>query len=412
MLFYRLLISLAAPLLVLIARLKGRDDRAMSRERLGGVARARHPQIWVHAASNGELTALRPLLEQLAAEMPLFVTTNSASGRALAQEWGHESAAAPIDLRWAVRRILRRRHIAAYITSEAELWPNRHAVLRKSAIPQSLVAARITRKGARTWARLGCLRRPLLAGLTRIVPQDSASARRLAALGVSHQTAPLDFKALYTPHGAPPPEDWRAAFPRARTWLAASTHEGEEAHMIAAHRAMPTGTRLILAPRHPRRADEVAALLKAAGLSHARSSAGPLASTPDVLLIDELGRMDAAYACAAVCVIGGTWTPRGGHTPHEPRAHGCRLIYGPDTANFRSAFRAAARAGLATRVVDPAELTPALCAAFAAPPPDPASLHSDQIQLTALTAALLAGADAQQPRDFAHAPLDHSPPRT
>lgn len=410
MLLYRLLMSLVAPLLALIARLKGRDDRAMSRERLGGVPPASHPQIWVHAASNGELTALRPLLDQLAAEMPLFVTTNSASGRALAREWGHDSAAAPLDLRWAVRRILRRRCIAAYITSEAELWPNRHAALRAKRVPQTLVAARITRKGARLWARLGCLRRPLMDGLTAIVPQDGSTARRLAALDAPRLERPLDFKSLYTPHGAPPPEDWRAAFPRAQTWLAASTHEGEEAHMIAAQRALPAGTRLILAPRHPRRTDEVATLLETAGLSYTRSSAGPLKGTPDVLLIDELGRMDAAYACAAVCAIGGTWTPRGGHTPHEPRAHGCRLLYGPDTANFRAAFRAAARAGLATRVTDPAALATAITTALTAPPPDPAAIRGDQTQLTALAATILAGAVPQQAPDFAPLPLDPRAP--
>lgn len=395
MLLYRLLISFAAPLLALIALLKGRDDRAMTQERLGDIALSSRPQVWVHAASNGELTALRPLLDQLAEKLPIFVTTNSASGRALAREWGYDSVAAPLDLRWAVRRLLRRRSIAAYITCEAELWPNRHAVLRANHVPQTFVAARITRKGARLWTRLGCLRRPLFDGLMSTVPQDENSARRLAALCTPNLDQPLDFKSLYTPNGSPPPEDWRIAFPRTQTWLAASTHEGEEEHMIAAQRAQPAGTRLILAPRHPRRANEVAALLEAANLNYARSSTGTLRGAPDVLLIDELGKMDAAYACASVCVIGGTWAPRGGHTPHEPRAHGCRLVYGPDTANFRTAFRTVARAGVATRVTDPTTLAPAITTALKAPPTDPTSIKDNQTRLAALTARILTNVTPQ-----------------
>ena len=48
-------------------------------------------------------------------------------------------------------------------------------------------------------------------------------------------------------------------------WIAASTHPGEESLVLAAHeriRAALPGTRLVLVPRHPARADEVAALCR------------------------------------------------------------------------------------------------------------------------------------------------------
>ncbi|MBL3563452.1 3-deoxy-D-manno-octulosonic acid transferase, partial [Rhodovulum sulfidophilum] len=88
MLSYRILLSLAAPGLALLLL----RDRPFARERLGlsGPERPRHPVIWLHGASNGELASARPLIERLLARRPdlcIVATSNSRTGRALVESW-------------------------------------------------------------------------------------------------------------------------------------------------------------------------------------------------------------------------------------------------------------------------------------------------------------------------------------
>ncbi|AMY70712.1 three-deoxy-D-manno-octulosonic-acid transferase [Frigidibacter mobilis] len=70
---YRLLVSLLAPLLVLrlaLRRLRGREPAGALAERLGRAPRAEGPVLWLHGASNGELTSARTLLASLIEAAP------------------------------------------------------------------------------------------------------------------------------------------------------------------------------------------------------------------------------------------------------------------------------------------------------------------------------------------------------
>ena len=121
--------------------------------------------------------------------------------------------------------------------------------------------------------------------------------------------------------------------------LAASTHEGEEAPILAAFRAQSNFTHLILAPRHPARGDQIAALILAMGFPVARRAWGAVPQ-PDhpVFLADTLGEMDLWYAMSGTCLIGGSLTDKGGHTPYEPGQYACALLHGPSTTNFAALF--------------------------------------------------------------------------
>ncbi len=372
MLLYRLLISALAP--VLAARfalrwLRGHEDGAALAARLGRVPEGgQGPSIWLHAASNGELASVRPVIEALRAERPdlgWLVTTNSVTGRDLAAGWGLPSAVAPLDLRWAAARLLRARDVRLHLTVESELWPNRIAACAARGVPVAVAGARLSERSARAWRRLPRLARATLGRLAHVSPQDEDSGARLVVLGLDPaRLGPvLDLKALYVPPDVRPDPALAEAYPRARTWLAASTHEGEEEAVIAAHlaaRDAEPGLRLILAPRHPARAGAVARLLDDAGLSVSRRSRGEAGA--EVLLADTLGEMAQWYALAGRVFVGGSLVARGGHTPYEPAAFGCALIHGPEVDNFRAAYARLARAGATQCVADAAALRHALAA--------------------------------------------------
>lgn len=355
MFLYRLLLTLAAPFIALALVRRGRG--AALAERLGGGAHGaarRGAVIWLHAASNGELTAARPLIDALLARDPklrLVITCNSATGRALAQGWGlprSEARLAPLDYRLCLRRFLGDWQPDALILIESELWPNRIAEMARLRRPVAVLSARMSARSARIWARLPGLTRAVMGGISLLSAQDAASEARFLSLGLPRDrlAPPLNLKTGAAP-AAPQSEELdrlRPLFPRDATLLAASTHEGEEGPILMGFRralAQRPGLRLILAPRHPRRSPEIQALLRRHRLGFARRSAGetPDAETP-VYLADTLGEMGLWYALAGVTLVGGSLVPKGGHTPFEPAAHGSALLHGPHLENFAEVYAA------------------------------------------------------------------------
>ena len=148
--------------------------------------------------------------------------------------------------------------------------------------------------------------------------------------------------------------------------VAGSTMAGEEGQVLAAFARAGggEGALLVLAPRHPERCDEVAALLAARGLPFRRRSAladapapgDRAAARPAVLILDTLGELAGLYRHAAAAFIGGTLVPTGGHNPLEPARFGVPVAAGPSMTNFRDIADRFDRAGAWRRVPDAEEL--------------------------------------------------------
>lgn len=112
----------------------------------------------------------------------------------------------------------------------------------------------------------------------------------------------------------------------------------------------------LIVPRHPQRFDEIAQMLRDAGLCVSRRSqwgAHPLhIESTDVWLGDSLGEMALYYALADVALLGGSFAPLGGQNLIEAAACGCPVVLGPHTFNFAQAAEEACTAGAAQRVHD------------------------------------------------------------
>ncbi len=149
--------------------------------------------LWLHGASNGELTSARWLVDRLLRDDPaltMVITCNSASARVMVRDWGLarvQSVMAPFDTRGAVRRFLSRWQPQALIVIENELWPER-IVQAAAQMPIALLGARISAKTARGWQRVapGLMKR-MLDALTLVSAQDAGSEARFLTLGLQAQ---------------------------------------------------------------------------------------------------------------------------------------------------------------------------------------------------------------------------------
>jgi 3-deoxy-D-manno-octulosonic-acid transferase len=327
---------------------KGKEDPARLPERLGRPTRARPagPLVWLHGVSVGESVSLLPLVGALRRKRPdlaLLVTSGTRTSaellaRRLPPEVIHQYA--PVDGPGAAARFLDHWKPALGIFAESELWPNLIAGAQARQVKLALVSARMTQKSADGWLRAPASARALLSAFHLVLPQDGETEDRLRRLG-----ARIDGRANLKLVGDPLPVDadelarLRGAVGARRVLLAASTHAGEEAILARAFQAMGrTDTLFVVAPRHPDRGPEVAALF--AGRKVARRGAGetPGAET-EIYVADTLGEMGLLFRLADAAFMGGSLLPGiGGHNPLEPARLGVPMVTGRHVFNNAAAF--------------------------------------------------------------------------
>jgi len=378
-LLIRFLTAMVSVLLFLWVRLSaliGQTPREVTRNRLGRatVEVPNVPIIWVHTASLGELTAIRPVLAYLSARHSahhLVVTVNNERALPVLATWDDVRAfgqVAPIDVPQVVARFMAAWSPVAFINVEAELWPNRFAALAAAGTPSIFLNGRLSDKSLAMVQRLGADALHL-GHFSYFFAQSSATVTNLQTLGVPPAKIEItrNLKAMVDLPSVR--ADLAGVFRRDRTLLAASTHPPEEAEVLRAYctlRKQRPDVRLILSPRHPRRLQEVAALVRRVALDPVPLS--DVSGTPagnQVVIIDELGVQPGLYGLAAVTFVGGSLPPDiGGHTPYEPIRGGSAILAGPHTANFMAEYRILAAAGAYVRVDTAADLARAMAEAF------------------------------------------------
>jgi 3-deoxy-D-manno-octulosonic-acid transferase len=323
------------------------------RQRFGSIPPIdRHPVIWLHCVSVGETQAARPLVERIKREFPhhaLVVSTITLTGQKLARDvfgkHAHSIFYFPFDWRWTARRALRTINPDAVLIMETELWPNFLRECKARAIPVALVNGRISRQSFRRYAMIKFFLGRMLRCLNIAVMQSEVDAGRLRDLGMPperiHTAGNLKFDA-----GAATSAKEKTAEIRTRFGLnsdvplilAASTHAPEEKILLESFRQLSGRARLMLAPRHPERFQEVASLIRESGMSWARRTSPPDPSDANasVILLDTIGELPATYALAAVVFVGGSIVDRGGHNVLEPAAAGTPVVTGAHTHNFHA----------------------------------------------------------------------------
>jgi 3-deoxy-D-manno-octulosonic-acid transferase len=177
--------------------------------------------------------------------------------------------------------------------------------------------------------------------------QSQADAERLKALGMPEEglftAGNLKFDAELAGELTTKTEELRKRFAfeaSAPLVLAASTHAPEEQIILESIQKLrqKQPVRLMLAPRHPERFNEVAGLLQKSGLSWTRRTNPPNANDANatVILLDTIGELPATYTLAQIVFVGGSLVDKGGHNVLEPAAAGATVVTGCHTHNFHA----------------------------------------------------------------------------
>jgi 3-deoxy-D-manno-octulosonic-acid transferase len=304
----------------------------------------------------------------------------------------------PFDWRFAARRALMHVRPSLVVILETELWPNFFRECRLLGAVTVLANGRISERSFTRYKRIRPFIKRALRDVSLLVMQSDADAERARSLGAlaisvrvcgnlkydaGAESRPIEVggrgwrvseegKREKTSSTNPQPSTSKTSSELDRQFalsmspyliIAGSTAAGEEQILLDALRevrARPAlkDTRLLIAPRHPERFDEVADLIAQSGLTFARRSqsatapandwserksdgsrSAPGATDPqvaEVVLLDSIGELESAYAFASVVFVGGSLVPRGGHNVIEPSAYAKPIIVGPHTENFKA----------------------------------------------------------------------------
>jgi 3-deoxy-D-manno-octulosonic-acid transferase len=365
----------------LLQMLRHGKYRAGLRQRFGAVPawladlnKGETPSIWVHAVSVGEVVASSAVIEALRQKFPghrILISTTTSTGQKLArQRFGeHNVFYFPVDFAFAIRPYLDALRPELVVVAETEFWPNFLHLAKASGARIAVINCRISDRSFPGYKRfrrwLPRLLEKSLANVDLFLAQTQEDQRRLIEIGADEGKVKVTGNLKFDV--APPPTpavvaSLRESFDRSAAGpilVCGSTLENEEGSLLLAFRNIcvnhPKAV-MMLAPRHPERFPEVAALVEELGFRMSRRSlwsGEPLAG--GVFLVDSIGELTALYSLATVAFVGGSLVPRGGHNILEPALYGVPIVTGNHYENFRDIVNFFASRN-AVRIVGLAEL--------------------------------------------------------
>ena len=369
--FYRVLTRLIYIIIYPWARYQAARGQDVWRGRLGLDLPSRPVDLWMHAASVGEVRVLANVVafllkarSQLRIHATAVTRTGVETARTLLPRRVSVSCF-PLDTPFVMGAVLDRLQPRMMVVAETEIWPNLIRELSKRGVPIILVNGRMTESSRRKYRYVAGTVRRLLSGYERFFFKSEADRDRFLSFGLPSE---LSVVAGDMKFDAPPMLKSREWVDAIRTeigvgqehflFVAGSTRPGEEALLLdiyAALRDKHPRLRLVLAPRHLERLDEVRRLLEERQTPYCLYGDGRRCDA--VALVDRMGLLNDLYAAADLAFVGGTLADIGGHNILEPVWARTPVVFGPSVENVAEAAEYIVKGNYGLMLRDAGEMT-------------------------------------------------------
>lgn len=339
----RLLYLLILPLYLARVWLK-KKERKTYLFRLGWQApSAPKGAVLLHGVSLGEVKLAHLLAEEIrgvSPHLPVVISTVTDTG----YQWlcqrktpGISACVLPLDFPFLTAKFLDRLQPRAIGILETELWPALIVEASQRAIPLFLCNGRLSDGSFPKYLRLRRFLAPLLQHFVLIAVPSTTQAERFRALGGRESALALitHLKLNASPPSAPSPAPLPLPQDATPILLLASTHPQEEHELL--NLLAPLVKRypklfVLIAPRHPERAVHLVRKCSFPPYSFSLwSSPRPSSSG---LIIDRVGLLKSCYRKSDLAILGGTFSPIGGHNFLESLEQGTPILIGPHMENF------------------------------------------------------------------------------
>lgn len=317
--------------------------------RFGQIVDLQPANIWLHAASVGEIKVIGHLIRKMQKEKPtikIHITAMTRTGYETANKLypSCQLSFFPFDHKQAIRRTLDILQPQLLLVAETEIWPNLILEASKRNIPIALINGRMSEKAFGRYRLIDSVMSKLLTQYSRLFVKTEADAKRFKSFESSqsiHIEVAGDMK-----FDAPVIElSWedkvatRNRFYFAETdklLVCGSTRPGEEQQLIDIFKQVQKDNqefKLVLAPRHLDRLDEIGRLLDESGINWRNHDT--MNKQAGIVLVTQMGLLEQLYSIAEIAFVGGTLVDIGGHNLLEPVWRGTPVLFGSSIFNVQ-----------------------------------------------------------------------------
>ena len=339
--------------------------------------------IMFHGVSVGEVIALENLIKKTKETFPYYkivVTTGTKTGQEIAHKKYADIADFityfPFDITICVQAFLNKIKPNIVLIAETELWPTFSAYCKLRGIPLYVINGRISDSTFKTYRLATPFFKKLFKNYTEILTQSELDKEKFIAIGAPEEKTSVmknlkfDVKRL----------DSDINLGKGRIIIAGSTHKGEDEIVLNSFIKLKKDypdIKLLLAPRHNTRVDEVKKLIEKICHSELGSesetktlkqvqgdvikyglrSNGDTFDNNEIIILDTMGELGKMYQICEFAFIGGSFNKTGGHNPLEATVFNKPVISGPSIHNFRDIYWILGRSNAGRVVKTPSELT-------------------------------------------------------
>ncbi|MBQ9149399.1 3-deoxy-D-manno-octulosonic acid transferase [bacterium] len=302
--------------------------------------------IMIHGVSVGEVLSLENLIKKVKQEFSdyqIVVTTGTVTG----QELAHKKYAEivdfityfPLDVYEACKKFVEAIKPSVVLIAETELWPNFSYACKEKNIPLYIINGRISDKSYPSYLKIKSFLKLILKNYAGVFCQSEIDMNRFLSIGANKDNTCVMKNLKFEIEKKECNIDLKSG--NSKVLIAGSTHAGEDEIALCAYKKLKEkikDLKLIIAPRHLTRLNDVEKLVKETGFKYGFRTKEDNFEENDIIILDTLGELSKVYSLADVAYIGGSFNNIGGHNPLECVIYSKPAVSGPTIKNFRDIY--------------------------------------------------------------------------
>lgn len=310
--------------------------------------------IWIHAVSVGEVNAVEGFVKQTRKQLNdcnIVLSTVTRTGNEVANkklaDFADKIVYFPYDFVFSVASAINAIKPDVVIIAETEIWPNLSNELHKRKIPLMVINGRISPNSHKGYKKLKFFFKQILSKYALILMQSNGDKDRIIDIGAPQEKTEVMGNLKYDITNVLKAEeinDLKQSFKAndKDVLIAASTHQGEDEIVLDAFvrlKQKHPDLKLLIAPRHPERNNNVMELILKTGFTSGKRSQNSNFDDCDIILLDTMGELGKLYSISKIAFIGGSFSNTGGHNPLEAAIYNIPTISGSTIFNFKEVYK-------------------------------------------------------------------------
>ena len=340
MFFYNLFLYLLSPFILIrliLYIIRNSLNLEYLFSKLFGIKSLKNKQLWIHAASVGEMKIAIELSRELTkiGHTDILITSNTPTSKSIFVDSKLENIThcyLPMDFYFVMRNFVKMISAKLLIVIETEIWPNLYSLCDKNNTKILIINARFNApKGI-----LGILSNKVYKKTLDKVEHVYCKSKKDEE-GYLKYINPNKVSNLGNIKYSLIKEDDNVERIIDKKYiLLASSHHREEIIVIKEWLKLKSNKfLLVIAPRHPERLGDILSDIPLSGINISiRSKKEKIRNSSQIYIADTIGELDSLIKFSEFTIFGGSFVDQGGHSFMEAAIHSKAIIVGPYMYNF------------------------------------------------------------------------------